>query len=138
MPLTGYASDCEVHASKIVSQEKGRRHIAKNVRGACVTHYRIDGVVIKQGNKCDYLLINEDTKDAYLIELKGRDLIGAAQQLEATEIALRTQLLPYSIKYRIVASKCRTQEIESSEFKKFKRRCGNALRYQTNQLEECI
>ncbi len=138
MPLTGYTSECEAHAPKIVSQEKGRKHIANNVERACVTHYRIDGVVIKQGNKCDYLLINEDTKDAYLIELKGRDLIGAAQQLEATEIALKTQLLSYSIKYRIVASKCRTQEIENSEFKMFQRRCGKALQYQTNQLEECI
>ncbi len=138
MPLTGYPSECEAHAPKIVSQEKGRKHIAKNVKRACVTHYRIDGVVIKQGNKCDYLLINEDTKREYLIELKGRDLIGAAQQLEATESALKTQMMPYSVKYRIVASKCRTQEIKSTEFKKFQRRCGKTLQYQTNQLEEYI
>jgi len=59
-------------------------------------------------------------------------------QLEATEPALKTQLRPYSVKYRIVTSKCRTQEINNTEFKKFLRRCGKALQYQTNQLEEYI
>lgn len=62
-----------------------------------MTHYKIDGVVIKVGSRCDYLLMNEEARIAYLIELKGSDLVKAAEQLEATENVLQRELLTYKL-----------------------------------------
>ncbi|MBE6968179.1 MAG: hypothetical protein E7444_07070 [Ruminococcaceae bacterium] len=140
MPLNGYTSLCQKHASIISSKDKGgsQTHIGHNRKSAFVTHYKIDGVVITQGNKCDYLLINEDTHTAYLIELKGSDLCWAAMQLDATEKVLAKQLSGYSLQYRIVANKCKTQEIESTEFKKYRVRWKTRLSYKTMQLKEDI
>ena len=72
LPLHGFDSVCEERQKILVSKDSGhpQRHIANNVNLNYVTHYRIDGVVIKDGNRCDYLLMNEDTRFAYLIELK--------------------------------------------------------------------
>ena len=97
MPIAGYMSLCKERAPIISSRDKGgsQTHIAYNRGSSFVTHYQVDGVIIKSGNKCDFLLINEDKKTAYLIELKGSDLSWAAMQLRATEQTLSEQLAPY-------------------------------------------
>ena len=84
MPLNGYKSLCQEQQAIIVSSEQGRQHRAINSDRCFVTHYQIDGAVIRTGLRCDYLLINEDKSDAYLIELKGTDIVHAVDQLEAT------------------------------------------------------
>ena len=103
-----------------------------------ITHYRIDGVVIKAGSKCDFLLMDEDTRIAYLIELKGSDLKKAAIQLETTEEVLKNELATYERKFRIVVSKACTHAIESSTFKRFKKKKGDSLLYGTNKIVESI
>ena len=140
MPLNGFDSICKERQGIIVSKDSGNRvkHIANNVNLNRVTHYRIDGFVITEGNRCDYLLINEDSKVAYLIELKGSDLQKAAIQLESTEKTLQRELHQYELKYRIVASRAKTHAIESVTFRRFKARKGLALVYSTNQIEETI
>ena len=74
MPLKNHTSICRKNAWQIISrdQRNTQYHKGINSRNAYVTHYKIDGNVIKSGSRCDYLLINEDTLTAYLIELKGR------------------------------------------------------------------
>lgn len=141
LPLSGYASICERKARIIVSKDaKGNQtHRAFNNHPYEVTHYQIDGVVIKNGKKCDFLLLNEDLGVAYFIELKGQDLSWAAQQIEATERALNAELRDYSKhRYRIVANKCRTHDIESSSFKRYRELWGNRLKYKTLLLEENV
>ena len=98
----------------------------------------VDGKVIKTGDRCDYLLMNETSKTAYLIELKGSDLVKAASQLEATENALRSQLVEYQLQYRIVANKCKTQEIHSSAYRKYQIRWKSRLLQKTGYIEEKI
>lgn len=129
MPLTGFESICSRDAAQIVSRDKGnpQYHKGINSKRVYVSHYKIDGVVIKSGSRCDYLLMNEATRTAYLIELKGSDLIQAAKQLEATEKALNQQFSGYGLQYRIVANKCRTQEIRSSEYRKYQLRWKKRL-----------
>lgn len=84
------------------------------------------------------LLMNETSKTAYLIELKGSDLVKAASQLEATENALRSQLVEYQLQYRIVANKCKTQEIHSSAYRKYQIRWKSRLLQKTGYIEEKI
>ena len=67
MPLNGFTSLCSKNAKQIVSRDKGnpQYHKANNVSNSEVTHYQIDGKVIKTGDRCDYLLMNEPSKTAY-------------------------------------------------------------------------
>lgn len=119
MPLKGFSSLCSKNAAQIVSKDRGnpQYHKANNITKAHVTHYKVDGIVMKAGSRCDYLLLNEDMKIAYFIELKGSDLVKAAEQLEATEQFLHQSLSGYQSQYRIIANKCKTQEIRSSAYR---------------------
>lgn len=90
------------------------------------------------GNRCDYLLMNEEKKIAYLIELKGSDLIKASQQLETTAKVLEEELSDYTLQYRIVANKCKTQEIYSSAYRKYQIRWKGRLIQKTGFIEENI
>lgn len=140
MPLTNFESLCNKNAAQIVSKDKGnpQYHKGYNIRKEYVTHYKIDGVVIKKGGRCDYLLINEEAKVAYLIELKGSDLVKAAEQIEATEKILEQELSGYSLRYRIVANKCKTQEIYSSAYRKYQLRWKGRLIQKKGFIEEDI
>ncbi|WP_373218986.1 hypothetical protein [Ruminococcus sp. 5_1_39BFAA] len=140
MPLEGFKSLCSENAAQIVSKDKGnpQYHKGINTGKRYVTHYKIDGVVIKAGSRCDYLLMNEETQIAYLIELKGSDLVKAAEQLEATENALRRELSAYTLQYRIVANKCKTQEVHSSAYRKYQVRWKGRLIQKTSFIEENI
>lgn len=140
MPLKGFPSLCSKNAAQIVSKDKKnpQYHKGLNPQRAYVTQYQIDGTVIKTGSRCDYLLMNEDSHTAYLIELKGSDLVKAAEQLEATEHVLGPELAKYHIVYRIVANKCKTQEIRSSAYRKYQLRWRDRLVQRTGFIEEII
>ncbi len=140
MPLQGFTSLCKERQGKIVSKDKGnqRKHIAHNIKPSIVSYYQIDGIVITEGKRCDFLLMNENTQTAYLIELKGRDLNKAVEQLEATEYALRTQLKGYDLQFRIVCSNSRTHKTPHSSYSKYRMKKGKAFRCETDVLEENI
>lgn len=140
MPLKNYQSLCAENASQIVSRDKGKPqyHKAINRDKNYVTQYQIDGIVIRDGVRCDFLLINEDKKNAYLIELKGSDLIKAAEQLDRTESVLHNELTVYNIYYRIVANKCVTHDIKSSAYRKYQVRWNRRLVQKTGYIEEQI
>ncbi len=94
--------------------------------------------MITTGNRCDFLLLNEDVKTAYLIELKGSDLVAAAEQIEATEKILKKELCEYNLQYRIIANKCKTQEIHSSAYRRYQLRWKGRLKQKTGFMEEDI
>ena len=131
MPLNGYKSLCQEQQAIIVSSEQGRQHRAVNSDRCFVTHYQIDGAVIRTGLRCDYLLINED---------KSTDIVHAVDQLEATAQTLKLALQNYHIKYRLVHTKARTHALMETKFKKFRqrhRKPGEFL-HRENTLEETI
>ena len=64
--------------------------------------------------------------------------IEAAEQLEATERILEKELAAYRKLYRIVAKKCKTQEIHSSSYRKYQLRWKGRLMQKTGCIEEII
>lgn len=141
MMLDKAQSLCEERQKKIISRDTKSRceHRAHNLERNLIRHYQIDGGVItdKTVQKCDFLLLNDDKKNAYLIELKGTHILKALQQLEETEKHLREALKAYTLNYRIVY-KANTQAIRSSEYTKFCKAKKNRVKASTNLLEETI
>lgn len=70
-----------------------------------ITKIRVDGCLIKDGRKCDYLVINHDQTE-HFVELKGTKIYDACEQIELTIKALSKSIhkkLKYSF---IVSSAC--------------------------------
>lgn len=103
-------------------------------------HYvkKIDGELFRQTKCCDFLLINDSTKKAYFIELKGGNIDDAIEQLEVGEQKCKDELKGYISYYRIVCSKARTHKIKSVKFRKFKEKCGERLITKENSLSESL
>lgn len=143
MPLEKYDSLGKKRQAVIVSKDSGqkREHRATNINRCKVSHYQIDGYVVQDESiRCDFLLMNDDKTDAYLIELKGSDIEHTLEQLEATAIRLKEELRGYTVKYRLVHSRARTQAIRGIKFKKFKQQHSKIgeFAYKESLLEEII
>lgn len=141
MILTSEKSMCEKRQSVIVSRDKGNRvqHRAINPQRIYdVRKYQLDGDLVKQEKCCDFLLVNDTKRKAYLIELKGGNIDEAVSQLEAGEKKCKDELQGYMFLYRIVCSKAKTHKIESTTFRRFKEKCGVRLKYKEVLLEETL
>lgn len=140
MALSGYQSLCGERDEWVVSKENGREHRAHNVNAKTVFQYHVDGDVIREGMRCDFLVMVEEGRMAYLIELKGSDIGHAVLQLDATERHLRSELAGWTMRYRIVCTKSRTHSLESAAFKRFKKAHREAGEFicKENRLEEEI
>lgn len=86
------------------SSENGCRHIGNNVSRQYIRHFKVDGEVFSGPGeeRCDYLLLNDEAKTSYYIELKGSDLPKAIQQIENTIRLIAPSLSGYAILRRIV------------------------------------
>lgn len=71
---------------KISVKEKGVIYNVEVEEPNTSTIYPIDGVAIREGQRCDKFItvINEDSGVAVFLELKGRDISHAIDQLEST------------------------------------------------------
>lgn len=70
--------------SNIVFCEKKARIVFLNPSRKAYDRITVDGCVITEGNKCDYLLKSCEYDDQYFVELKGEDLNHAVAQLESS------------------------------------------------------
>ena len=141
MFLTPEKTLCGKNQSIIVSKDKGNQvqHRAINPEKIYdVRHYKLDGDLVKQEKCCDFLLINDTRRKAYLIELKGGNIDEAVSQLEAGEKKCRNELQGYTFLYRIVCSKAKTHNIRSPKYRKFKEKCGSKLKSKEIVLEEML
>jgi hypothetical protein len=69
--------------SIIKVEEKGKSYHGNNKRHLCFYTYRVDGGLIK-GNaqvKCDFLFFDEHVSNVFFIELKGKNIPHAFEQL---------------------------------------------------------
>ena len=69
MLLTAEKSECEKNQKIIVSRDKGSscQHRAINDKGESdVRQYQLDGKLVVDETCCDYLVLNDSAKSAYL------------------------------------------------------------------------
>lgn len=101
--------------------------------------YQIDGGLITDGVRCDYLLLNCEKKHSIFIEIKGSDLLHAVDQLDRSIDLLKTKLLGFAVFARIVVSRMNTINLKSSRLLKLEKKLellnGN-LKYKCKILED--
>lgn len=141
MIFTPEKSLCERNQAIVVSRDEGnqRQHRMKNPeRRFDIRHYKLDGDVFKQTKCCDFLLLNDSERKAYLIELKGGNVDEAVEQLEAGEEKCKNELRGYTFYYRVVCSKAKTHKIKSVKFRKFQEKYRSRFAMKENVLEEIL
>lgn len=130
---------CGLNDKIIVCREKQSEYRAENLELDNVYKFKIDGDILTDSDssvRCDYLVENETKKQAYFIELKGRDITHAIEQIEATINRYKGKLTSYEIKPRIVY-KNNTHDIKSSKARQFKSKYKSAV-FKTNMFSEKI
>ena len=139
MLLDPQKSKCKKNDKIIVSKDLNtdRKHVAENLKQNNVRQYQLDGVIIKNQKTCDYLVLNDDSKKAFFIELKGRNVSEAISQFEGAILKTKSELLEYSRKFRIISSKSNTHEIRDSKIIKFQKTYKD-LKIKTKELRESI
>jgi len=119
---------------------------AKNNNSYLLKAYKVDNCLIKNGNKCDYLLKvinNSNLYKVYFIELKGQDLKHAIIQIEES-IKKLNLCNSVEIQARVILNKVKVPALRTSyeiKFEKFLKKChinSRYDRYKTNQKTEDI
>ena len=127
--LEKYRSLCQERQKITVSKDSGvgnpSQHRALNEGQDRVRQYCLDDRAIVQNEepRCDYLVLNDDKKRAYFIELKGRHIERAKAQIENAERLLAGDVEDYARFYRIVY-KTGTQSVRSAAINTWIRRMG--------------
>ncbi|MEK5325846.1 hypothetical protein [Aeribacillus sp. FSL M8-0254] len=124
MPIQAWERCLEYNDNRslVTVEENGRGIKFINNKRKKVALYRVDGCILTEGIKCDFLfLINED-KRAFFIELKGSDLEKAVQQISKTIEQLHPYLPEYILEGRIITTRVRTPALNlriSLDYKKY-------------------
>lgn len=117
----------------IVSTDNGSRnpsrHIANNVDGDVVYHYSVEDDLIKEDGqkRCDYILLNTEKHNAYLIELKGSKVLEAKEQILQSERILRNYMEGYRFLYRIIY-RTGTHDVTANQILRWKEACQKESR----------
>ncbi len=145
------ADDCTEFCDEraiIVAKDKGNRQeyraSNKKIRHCC--KIRIDNCFIKTGEKCDFMILNCTDKTAYLIELKGSDLVKSFRQINVTIDKLLSQLDDFKIYARSVITKAASaggRKLEENSKRSFgacipKRELGNEKTYLFSFPSSCL
>jgi hypothetical protein len=97
---------------------------------------------IREGSRCDYLVVDCEEERAYFVELKGSDFLHAIKQIDATIDRLQADLSGFSIFARVVATKISVPNLQNNpQVLKMRRRLksrGGNLDYRTRSIEETI
>lgn len=119
-------------------KEHGKTYHHINKSKSFIVKIRVDECLIKgeQERKCDYLLLNCDTKKAYLIELKGSDLAHAASQILNVINIFQKELSAFEVHARIVLSKVYQSDIISEDYRKLQRKIKDRINKKQTFLSE--
>ena len=129
--------ECEtITTNKKIPLEENKRKITFiNKDQNRIRKVIVDGCVIKDGVRCDFLIINNMGIE-YFVELKGADINHAVKQLECTIIQISKnakKLEKYSF---IISSRCPKTSTQIQVLQtKFKRKFNSAFLIRENKFE---
>jgi hypothetical protein len=138
-------ADCNNNKIVVAQDEKNPKCEYRLINNSAkrVCKVTVDGCYVTEDKRCDFLLIDCDSKAAFFIELKGSDVLKAVEQIDETINRFWHQMNGFIINGRIVSTKVpvprlfmnnpKTQRLE----KKLKSANGT-LKYQTVQMKEAL
>jgi hypothetical protein len=103
MCLSKLKSQCADRQKIIVCKENGKKYTANNIDMQLVRKLRLLEIINQM--QCDYVVLNDEKKTAYFIELKGHHVEEAIKQVFASKQRYLQELTGYTINLRIVASR---------------------------------
>ena len=121
------------HSTEYRYKNQSSNHLAK---------YRVDGgLILDDGAKCDFLLLNCEQKQSYFIELKGSDIIRAIEQIDRSIDKLKADLSDFAFYARIVLSRVNTIDLKHTKLLRLEKKVEflkGDLKKKTRLLEEAI
>ncbi|MEA5551597.1 hypothetical protein VB713_11505 [Anabaena cylindrica UHCC 0172] len=136
---------CDTRKTIVVKDSGNKQEYrVTNDNGKEICKIKVDGCLIKEGERCDYLILSCEDKSAFFVELKGHDLQKAIGQIDSSITKLMTEIKEFKIYARIVLNRNPTPDINSSMEIKLKKRLkkhnvndsGNLIKYKSQVLEE--
>ena len=133
----------ECKEDKIIpAKENKREFIIKNNSKKNINKVKVDDCLIKSGQKCDYLfeIECESLKEIFYVELKGKDLNHALEQILTTIKFCETNYSHHSYKRKafVVLSRYPKEDSSIQKRKKEFKRQNITLKSATNKHEEVI
>lgn len=125
----------------VVSDSSSTKYVGLNPEKKAFSLFRIDGYVIPNQNKlkCDYLLVRCIDNNSFFVELKGSDLVHAANQIISSIKELTGVLEGHVIHARIVLTKTPSLRLPHASLVRLDelvRATGGNLRRENVQLNE--
>jgi hypothetical protein len=128
--------ECDQYKSdiKIVIQENQSKIIIENYQRLKILVRKVDGCAIKQGKRCDYMVIPNDQLELY-IELKGNKIYDAIEQLEITIKTLSENYRQKRKECFIISSRTPSMDtIIQNAKQRFKKRYNSNLTIKNKEL----
>ncbi|MBF0459333.1 MAG: hypothetical protein HQK99_15695 [Nitrospirae bacterium] len=127
----------------IVVEQKRSKYTLTNEPEKYICKIDVDGCLVTEGMRCDYLVINCEDNVAYCVELKGKNLSHAIEQITQSIKLLSDKLTDCKINARIVLTKVTTPTSKNyhkrTVFQKFLKRHNNGnFEKGTIRLEEPV
>jgi len=125
----------------VVCEEKGKKYHGENPSRKRVAKYWIDGFWRTTGRKPDYGIFLTDEKVIYLIELKGKSLDEAAEQIRQTVTEFEKDFEGKRVNGRAVLSRVPPVKVASSrvlDVKKVLKRFGGDFQYKAKYYKETL
>ena len=121
--------------------ENKSTYVPLNPHRKKLQHYKVDNCLMATVTRCDYLMLNHTDSKAYFIELKGRALNKAAEQILCSIDVLKSPIKNWIIHARIVVTKVAHPELNASNvvsLKRLLRKRGGQLKYGSKEIKEII
>ena len=123
---------CELMSNNKVLIAKGAkteyRIINENER--LIDKYVVDDCLLRtkqKDEKCDYLVLINEIKEAYFVECKGSDVLKAVNQLDSSINILRNNLPGYVLKGRIISTRVYSPDLRMQAYKRLREKLKGQL-----------
>ncbi len=134
----------ECNHNRIINASENRsKYSLNNPHQKEVCKIKVDNCLEKESSskQCDYLFLSCNTLRAFFIELKGKDLTHAIQQLDQSIDNLSPSIEEFAINARVVLSKTQTPDLRTTKYKKFVtkvKRLGGTFVHKNKILTETL
>jgi hypothetical protein len=126
---------------KLVLSEKGREYRVLNPNGRRLMHYQIDHCFAVPGKRCDHAIGVPELSLIRFVELKGKDLRSAAEQIYSTILVCESDLMGLKVHARVVLSRVQRPDLRSSDVVRLERKLaqyGGKLQQASRVMEEAV